>query len=319
MQKDSLNFGGDFIIKYFIFLLIILNTIIPIFFINIFHTVGEDSTSSRLDEISLYILETDEIKNIPFEEYISQVVYAEMPASFEKEAIKAQAIAVRSYTYDKLKIKKHDNADLCTDINHCQAWRNADDTENYQKIVQAVEETKGKVALCNNEVINAVYHASSGGFTEDAVNVWSGGENYLVSVESPNEEKIMKDFETQIIVSKKEFLTSLNLSKLKNIKILSRTEGDRVKEIKINDKIFSGNEIRKIFRLRSSNFEIFCENDDVIFEVKGYGHGVGMSQWGAQVMALEGKTAEDIIKHYYTGVEIKGHGDASCLSPTFHL
>jgi len=295
------------IIKYFIFLLISLNTLIPIFFINILKPVGADPVSAR--EISLYISETDEIRHIPFEEYISQVVYAEMPALFELEALKAQAIAARSYTYKKLETQNHDKADLCTDIKHCQAWREADDTLNYQKVAQAVKETQGKIALYNGEIINAVYHAASGGFTEDAVNVWNGGKDYLIAVESPNEEKIMKDFNTQVTITKKEFLKKLNLSRLKKLKILSRTSGNRVKEININDEIFTGNEIRKMFNLRSSNFEVYCKNDDIIFKVKGYGHGVGLSQWGAQAMALEGKTAEEIIKHYYTGTKVKTLGN----------
>ncbi len=300
---NDVPLGGNYI-KQFIFCLIILNTVIPILFIKIFIPVGAYSISASY-EISLYISETGEIKQIPFEDYIVQVVYAEMPASFEVEALKAQAIATRSYTYRKLENKNHENADLCTDSNHCQAWREGDKTENYKKVAQAVEATKNKVAVYNGVIINAVYHAASGGFTEEAVNVWSGGEDYLITVESLNEENIMKDFKTKIEISKKEFLQKLNLSELKSIKILSRTKGDRVKEIKINDKIFTGNEIRKIFNLRSSNFEVFCKNDDIIFEVKGYGHGVGLSQWGAQAMALEGKTAEEIIKHYYTGTEIK--------------
>lgn len=253
-------------------------------------------------EISLYIAETGETKNIPFEEYIKQVVYAEMPSSFELEALKAQAIAARSYTYKKLKTKNHSETDLCTDINHCQAWKKEDNTENYKKVAQAVDETKGIVAVYNNEVINAVYHAASGGFTENAVNVWSGQEDYLVAVESLNED--MKP--SEVTISKKEFLSKLQLkdSRKLEIKILSRTEGDRVKEISINKKIFMGNEIRKIFNLRSTNFELFFKNDDITFKVKGYGHGVGLSQWGAQAMALEGKTAEEIIKHYYSGVDI---------------
>jgi len=294
------------IIKYFILFLIILNTIIPILFINIFNNVGEDLISSSFD-ISLYITETKEIRNIPIEEYIAQVVYAEMPASFELEALKSQAIATRSYTYKKLETKNHDKTDLCTDVGHCQAWRSSDETENYKKVLQAVEETKGKVATYNGGIINAVYHASSGGYTEDAINVWNGKENYLISVESPNEDRIMSNFETKLVLKKKDFFTKLgmNSNQKANIQVLSRTKGDRVKEININDKIFTGNEIREIFNLRSSNFEVSCKINDIIFDVKGYGHGVGMSQWGAQVMALEGKNYEQIIKHYYPGVEIE--------------
>lgn len=294
---------GRNIIKYIMLFFTILNTIIPIFFIKFFSFAGVVLTPNL--QIALYISEIGEIKNIPFEEYISQVVYAEMPASFEKEALKAQAIAVRSYTYKKLETKNHDNAQLCTDINHCQAWKDTDSTENYKKVTQAVEETTGMVAMYDGEIINAVYHSASGGFTEDAVNVWNGGKEYLVTVNSPDEEKIMKDFKTEQIINKNEFLAKLNLTKLKNIKILSRTEGNRVKEIRINNKTFTGNEIRKIFNLRSSNFEVFCKNDDIIFEVRGYGHGVGLSQWGAQAMALQGKTAEEIIEYYYKGTEVK--------------
>ena len=229
-----------------------------------------------------------------------------MPASFEIEALKAQAIAVRSYTYRKIHSKVHENYDMCDDSKHCQAWKESDDLEYYKKITQAVESTKGKVALYKGEIINAVYHASSGGFTEDAVNVWSGHEDYLISVESPNEEKVMKNYRSEIIVSKKEFLKKLQLkeSKKLNIEVLEKTNGNRVKEIRINQRVFTGNEIREVFNLRSSNFEVFLEGENVKFHVYGFGHGVGMSQWGAQVMALQGKTAEEIIKHYYTGVEI---------------
>ena len=97
----------------------------------------------------------------------------------------------------------------------------------------------------------------------------------------------------------------INFAELKEIKILSKTEGGRVKEIKINNKIFTGNEIRKIFNLRSSNFEVTLDKEKIIFKTKGYGHGVGLSQWGAQAMALNGAYAEEIIKHYYHEVEVK--------------
>lgn len=271
-----------------------------------FNSKEEDLISSSF-EISLYITETKEIRNIPIEEYIAQVIYAEMPASFEFEALKSQAIATRSYTYKKLETQNHDKTDLCTDVGHCQAWRSSDETENYKKVAQAVEETKDKVVTYNGEIINAVYHASSGGYTEDAINVWSGRADYLISVESPNEDRIMSNYKTKLILKKKDFLNKLGMNSNQKVKIqiLSRTKGDRVKEININGKIFTGTEIREIFNLRSSNFEVSCQTDDIIFDVKGYGHGVGMSQWGAQAMALEGKNYEQIIKHYYPGVEIE--------------
>jgi stage II sporulation protein D len=222
------------------------------------------------------------------------------------EAIKAQAISVRSYTYRKLQTKTHTNADMCTDINHCQAWKKADNSQEYKRICQLVEETRGKVAVHNNEVINAVYHASSGGYTEEAVNVWNGSNvEYLQSVKSDGEEKIMKNFETVVEINREEVFNKLKLKETNKIEILSRTDGKRVKELLIGKSIFTGNEIREIFNLRSSNFEIIDENKKIKFVVKGYGHGVGMSQTGADSMAKEGKTAEDIINHFYKNVEIR--------------
>ena len=289
---DGKTLGGKHI-KHYIFLLIIFNIVIPILFINILTPIKSEIISDFF-EISLYIRESDEIVKIPFEEYISQVVYAEMPASFEIEALKAQAIAVRSYTYRKINSKNHKNYDICDDPKHCQAWKAIDTSEDYKKIVQAVESTKGKIALYGGDVINAVYHASSGGFTEAAINVWNGHEDYLISVESPNEEKIMKDYTSEIVLDKKEFLKKLELKESKKVivEILYKTIGNRIKEIRINQTIFTGNRIREIFNLRSSNFEVFLDWENIKFVVCGYGHGVGLSQWGAQVMALEGKKAE---------------------------
>ena len=277
----------------------------PIIFLNIFNTGGEDSISSNF-EITLYIKENDEVIEIEFEDYIKQVTYAEVPTNFSDEAIKAQAISARSYTYRKLQNKAHTEADMCTDINHCQAWKKADNSQEYKRISQLVEETSGKVAVHNDEVINAVYHASSGGYTEEAINVWNGSNvEYLQSVKSDGEEKIMRNFETIVEISREEFFNKLKLKETEKIEILSRTDGKRVKEILIGKSIFTGNEIREIFNLRSSNFEVIEEDKKIKFVVKGYGHGVGLSQWGAQAMALEGKSYEEIIKHYYTGIEIK--------------
>lgn len=282
-------------------ILLITNLSIPSTLIYLFN-FNKDISKETKNEISLYIHESDEIRKIELEEYIKQVVYAEIPANFEEEAIKAQAVAVRSYTYRKIQNQTHNNADMCTNINHCQAWKEKDESAAYKKISACVEETKGKVATYDEQIINAVYHASSWGYTENSVNVWAGaGTDYLIPVKS-----VEKNIESELIVSKKDFLEKLKL-KNKNIKIkiLTKTEGNRVKEISINNEIYNGNKIREIFNLKSTNFDIQVKNNEVKFVVKGYGHGVGLSQWGAQAMAASGKNYEEIIKHYYSGVEIQ--------------
>ena len=263
-------------------------------------------------EETIYLVrsKTGDIVEMELEEYLKGVVYAEMPSSFNIEALKAQAVAARTYT----KFKMADSTHICDNPSHCQAWLENDYSENFEKVSKAVEETRGKTVSYMGETIEAFFHSSSGGKTESSKDVWGKDIPYLVPVESPNEDKIMSTFFSEKEVTYKELKTLINnylgknqvtTEKLKNkIKIISRTEGDRVNEIKIDKAGLSGASIRGILELRSTNFDIELKEKSVVFKVKGYGHGVGMSQWGAEVMAREGKDYEEILKYYYPNTEV---------------
>lgn len=266
----------------------------------------------KLHEEIIYLTryKTGDIVELDFEEYLTGVVYAEMPASFSSEALKAQAVAARTYA----KFKLNQNNHICDNPAHCQAWAENDYSDEFKKVEKAVKETGGEVVTYLGEAIEAFFHSSSGGKTETSKNVWGKEIPYLVSVDSPNEDKIMSTFFSEKEITYKEIQEKINVAKgkkvittdkLKNkIKVISKTEGDRVKEIKIDKITLSGTEIRTIFELRSANFDIELKDKSMIFKVKGYGHGVGMSQWGAEVMAKEGKNYREILSYYYPNTEI---------------
>jgi len=257
---------------------------------------------------------TQDIVEINFEDYIAGVVYAEMPASFEEEALKAQAVAARTYTIKKLAEGDH----ICDDSTHCQAWKEADESEEYKKVIQAVKKTDSEILTYLGEAISAFFHSASGGKTENVKDVWGGEEiPYLLSVNSPNENTLMSTFFSEKELSYADFANKINrytgkkivsydLSKSKNInkfkkeiKITARTEGDHVDSVKVSDTTFSGTQFRNIFELRSTDFTLTLKDKTILIQVKGYGHGVGMSQWGAEVMAKEGKDYTEILAHYY--------------------
>lgn len=279
---------------------------------------------SKYAVIKLLHSKTGEIEEIALDDYLCNVVSAEMPVTFEKEALKAQAIVARTYTIYKINHKKHDNADICDNSACCQAWISKEDRlskweegvreNNWNKIQQCVNETKGKIVTYNNEPINAFFHSNSGGTTEVPVNVWGGtGYPYLQVVETSGEEGYTQ-YSSEVTLSFDEILSKLkekygdieiDFQNMESIKILDYTESGRVKTIKFGDHELSGVEARTIFGLKSTSFEIQKNSESIKFSVKGYGHGVGMSQTGADAMAKNGSTAEEIINHFYTNVEIK--------------
>lgn len=268
---------------------------------------------------------TGNIEEINLDEYLYGVVSSEMPADFDIEALKAQAVVARTYTIYKIKSgNKHENADICDDSKCCQAWISKEDRlnkwdedkreSNWNKIVNAVNDTKGKIITYNNEPINAFFHANSGGITEMPINVWGGsGYPYLQSVSTSGEENYSQ-YSSEVILTKNELENKIkekyndfqiDWNQEKSIEILEYTNGNRVKTIKIGNKNLAGVEIRTILGLKSANFEVNIQDDNVKFNVKGYGHGVGMSQTGADSLAKQGKNYEEIIKHFYIGIEIK--------------
>lgn len=273
--------------------------------------------------ISLLHKKTGEVEQVKLDDYLCNVVSAEMPATFEQEALKAQTIVARTYTIYKILNKKHDNADICDDSTCCQAWISKEDRftrweenqreSNWQKICNAVNDTSGKIITYENKPIDAFFHSNSGGITEVPVNVWGGtGYPYLQSVETSGEDAYTQ-YSSEVVLSQEELINklkkkytdiSIDFANSDDIKILEYTESTRVKTVKFGNHEISGVEARTLFGLKSTNFEITRDGDNIKFSVKGYGHGVGMSQTGADSMAKQGKNAEDIIKHFYTGVEI---------------
>ena len=278
---------------------------------------------SKYGTISLLHKKTGEVEQVKLDEYLCNVVSAEMPATFEQEALKAQAIVARTYTIYKILNKKHDNADICDDSTCCQAWISKDNRlakweenqreSNWQKICSAVNETSGKIITYENKPIDAFFHSNSGGITEVPVNVWGGtGYPYLQSVETSGENTYTQ-YASEVTLSQEELINklkekysdiSIDFTNSEDIKILEYTESTRVKTVKFGNHEISGVEARTIFGLKSTNFEISRDGNNIKFSVKGYGHGVGMSQTGADSMAKNGSRAEEIIKHFYTGVEI---------------
>ena len=278
---------------------------------------------NKYGTISLLHKKMGEVEQVNLDEYLCNVVSAEMPANYEIEALKAQAIVARTYTIYKILNKKHDTADICDDSTCCQAWISKDDRlarweesqreSNWQKIVSAVNDTKGKVITYDNKPIDAFFHSNSGGVTEVPVNVWGGtGYPYLQSVETSGEDAYTQ-YSSEVVLTQEQLINklkekysdiSIDFSNSDDIKIMEYTESTRVKTVKFGNHEISGVEARSLLGLRSTNFEISIDGDNIKFSVKGYGHGVGMSQTGADSMAKQGSSAEDIIKHFYTGVEI---------------
>lgn len=273
--------------------------------------------------IKLLHKNTNEVEEVPIDTYLCNVVSAEMPADYEKEALKAQAIVARTYTIYKIQNKKHENADICDDSSCCQAWVSKETRlsrwdedkreSNWKKIEECVNETKGKIITYEGKPINAFFHANSGGKTEIPVNVWGGtGYPYLQVVETAGEEGY-DQYESEVSLTKEELIDkletkysdiSIDFNNQDDIKILEYTNSGRVKTVKFGNHNLSGVEARTLLGLRSTNFEISRDGDNIKFTVKGYGHGVGMSQTGADSLAKEGKNCFDIINHFYIGVQI---------------
>lgn len=268
---------------------------------------------------------TNQIEEIKLDEYLYGVVSAEMPANFELEALKAQAVVARTYTIYKIinDGKKHEGANICDNSNCCQAWITKENRlakweenlrkSNWNKIVEAVNSTQGKIITYEGLPINAFFHSNSGGTTETTANVWGGtGYPYLKSVETSGEDTYSQ-YSSEVVLTKQDFINKfkekhtnfeIDFNAADCIKILEYTEGNRVKKIKIGNLELSGVEVRTILGLKSANFTILIEGESVKLKVTGYGHGVGMSQTGADSMAKNGSNYEEIIKHFYTGVEI---------------
>lgn len=297
--------------KYIAYLLLFLVICfsIPIFFTSPFkekevsnqneNKVIVESTYdyNQYKTVRLFHKKEEKVEELPLDQYLYGVVSSEMPANFEKEALKAQAVVARTYTlYKMIQNKgKHEGADICDDSTCCQAWISKEDRlskwkeevreEYWNKIVNCVNETQGKMITYEGKPINAFFHSNSGGLTEAPINVWGGsGYPYLQSVQTAGEDAYSQ-YASKKTVTKEEFEQmikkvhnnfKIDFTKEDCIEIKEYTEGNRVKTIQIGNLELSGVEVRTIFGLRSANFKVTTEKENITFEVTGYGHGVGL-------------------------------------------
>lgn len=299
---------------------IILSYVLSLFFLltGLYIT----STVHKNEQVkTVRVLCNGEVLNMPAEEYVLGVVCGEMPSDFEEEALKAQAVAARTYMYYKInKADKHKNADICTDSTCCCAYYSYDELYNlkgeqwikngYEKIKRSVAATAGEIVTYENKPVLAVFHsAAGGGRTENSEDVWASALPYLRSVETAGESE-KSNYETTVTFEIDEFK-----GRIKNINKNADFSGNPIGEIKLTDGgavdyIFvygiklKGTEMRSIFGLKSACFDVKEQDRKITFTVTGSGHGVGMSQYGANYMAKQGKTYKEILSNYYYGTEI---------------
>lgn len=279
--------------------------VVPILGLNLywFFSFFNDSFKEPIKEEKITIVnEENQKSSIDIEDYIIGVVACEMPALYEEEALKAQAIASRTYAYYLLEHNKNtvltDTTDQCyiDKTSMQEKWK--DEYEKYyQKISNVVKSTKKIVMQKDNEVFKSFYFSTSNGNTLDSIAVFKEGN--ITSVSS-DWDKSSKDYEKTIILTKDEI--TKKIGNFKDIKILSRDETNHVLEVLVDNKTYTGIEFRKILNLRSTDFDISINDNNYTITTRGYGHGVGMSQYGANYLAKTGKTSEEILKYYYNDV-----------------
>ena len=273
------------------------------------------------DGTRLRVLVDGEVLDMALEDYIVGVTAAEMPADFAPEALKAQAVAARTYALYCARGGKHDNADVCTDPGCCQAWLSdgalrerwgADHGVRREKIAAAVEATAGEILCYEGQAVFAAFHSSSAGFTEDCGAIWSELP-YLKSVFSPEREEDVPGYVSYVRRSALDFRDTLLYARPEAelsgppecwIGELVRDGSGRVSSLVLGGERFSGTELRSLFSLRSTAFTLAYGDGLFVFTVTGFGHGVGMSQYGAEVMAESGADYRAILAHYYPGTEL---------------
>ena len=282
-------------------------------------TLGEKPSGSiEADKVSVMVWRTvsKTVDTIPLEEYVSGVVASEMPSNFDFEALKAQAVAARTYGLAKMEKSKsgnpqaHPKAPLC-DGTHCQAYRSDNISD---KVREAVLETKGQVMYYQGEMIDQpLFHSASGERTENSEDVFSAAVPYLRSVESGKYENGAYAAETYAIgldALVKKVRTVAGGASAEPVAVVSRSEGGRVEQFQVGGAMVTGRQIRELLGLRSANFTVQMITDSsggrqVLFTTSGNGHGVGMSQYGADGMGKAGFDYKEILQHYYSGVEVR--------------
>jgi len=268
-------------------------------------------------DITITLLRDGELLDIPLFDYLLGVLYGEMPATFPFEAIKAQAAAARTYAVRYLvsgRSDDHPQADVCSDSSHCQAWHDPNEMPPAALAVfsEALEQTDGIIITYEEKPIQAAFFSTSWGTTEQSENVWGGSLPYLVSVSSPGEEEAPRysesleltpeAFKKAILAAYPAALFSDDPTRWITNIILNPTGS--VASLSVGGVTLTGRQLRGLIGLNSTNFTVTAQADKFIFRTLGFGHGVGMSQYGARAMALGGSDFEQILTHYYTGVTL---------------
>ena len=286
----------------------------------------EQSPQGQRDSAVLLTVQDGEtVESMALDQYLRGVVRGEMPASFELEALKAQAAAERTYVYYQLaagRKEAHPDADVCTDPGCCSAWLSeeaarekwGEDFDGWEsRIEEAVAATDGQTALYDGQPILAVFHSSSAGKTAEAGDVWSGDVPYLRSVDSPEGEETVPNYysaaeftaaEAKTLLAQAHPELTFSGGPDKWFGAVERDDSGRVSTVEVCGAPLRGVEVRRIFSLRSACFTIDAAAEKVTFRVTGYGHGVGMSQYGANELARQGKTWQEILMWYYADITV---------------
>ncbi len=284
--------------------------------------IVETAPEPEEKEETLQLKTKDGVISLGLEEYLTGVVISEMPASFESEALKAQAVAARTFTLRQMAGNKHSDAQLCSDSGCCQAWTDQETIRDklgdswqlyWEKVASAVRDTEGEVLTWNGQLIEAVYFSCSGGRTEAAAAVWGSDVPYLQPVDSPGEETAAP-YEQEKCFSEETFVTLIR-NKAPEVKLsgapagwfgaVTKTSGEGVATMEIGGRTFTGTELRSLLGLPSTRFTVSVTEEGIVFRTLGYGHRVGMSQYGANAMAQKGSAYREILQHYYTGAKVE--------------
>ncbi|MGM9881302.1 MAG: stage II sporulation protein D [Bacilli bacterium] len=291
---------------------------IPFFIVSFFNVDKKEEielTYMSNTIIRVKRLSTGDIEYLPFEEYIVGVLAGEMPIYFEKEALKAQAVAARSYALKRISYNKDNDYDVVDSILNQvyldnsylkEAWGDNYIT-NINKLREVVNETSLEYLDYNGEVIDALFFSTSNGYTEAASLVFNVDLPYLKSVKSDWDSKTSSAFKSTTSITLEEFYQKIGIEyadKLE-VNVLKRSSTNRIISIEINGNVFSGRQLYEKLGLKSTDFSLVQDGKNVIINTVGYGHGVGMSQYGAEGMAEEGYSYVEILKYYYNGTSIK--------------
>lgn len=316
-------------------LLIILVIAIMVVAPTLFGIVADGQALDNIDVVSfdksnlpdvtveLYITSTGEIRRMALDEYVACVLLAEVPSFYEGEAVKALAVAVRSYCMRRIQTSEkqlvHYSADMCDDFSHCLGYISlsdasilwgADNADTYYKIIeQAVADTKGEVLDFEGNIADTVFHSSSNGVTECAENVWGFDIPYLVSVSSPEPtvEKSVEYSSNELMemLEKAGVICSFDANPEEWVGTVETNKNNRVDMLEIAGAKMTGRRAREVFGLSSTSFDISYTDGKFIFKTQGSGHGVGMSMAGANCMAQDGIGYRDILLHYYSGTKLR--------------